>query len=474
MTNPTNQTAELQAGLARVLGAAWHAGEVEVRDVVRLSGGASRQTWSLTAVRPGGDPERLVLQRTSPSALATVASGREAALLREAAAQGVPVPEVVAASVDGVGRLEPAGEVPEEWVLARHVDGETLGRRILRDDAFAVARSRLTAQCGEALAGIHRMRPDGIPGLAEMYPSARYRQVLDALGEPHPVFELALRWLAGHRPPRRTPALVHGDFRLGNLIVDADGLRAVLDWELPHLGNPVEDLGWLCVRAWRFGGELPVAGVGTREELLAAYEGAGGTSVDPDELRWWEVSGTLAWGVICIAQADRHRSGGERSVELATIGRRVCENEWDLCRLLQPELAEHVHAAASSDGPGAVASEAFPDQPHDVPTASELLEAARGYLDETARPLLEGRPAFHARVASNALAIVQRQWELGAGQAAAHAERLKQLGFSDDRALAASIREGGLAGREEELWEALTAAAHDKLQVANPTYAERP
>jgi hypothetical protein len=344
-----------------------------------------------------------------------------------------------------------------------------------------------------------------------MHPADRYRGVLDSLAQPHPVFELALRWLADHRPAPRPATLVHGDFRLGNLIIGPDGLRAVLDWELPHIGNPVEDLGWLCVRAWRFGGALPVAGVGTREALLAAYEQAGGSPVDPEELRWWEVSGTLAWGVICIAQAERHRSGGERSVELATIGRRVCENEWDLCRLLQPELADEVHAAApegsgserGDDGAGgdgarrdgsagarpagevpagggpagevpAGGGESFPDQPHDVPTAVELLEAVRGYLDDTARPLLEGRPAFHARVASNALAIVQRQWELGAGQAAAHAARLEQLGFTDDRALAASIRDGDFAGRDDELWHAVTAAAHDKLRVANPRYADRP
>lgn len=460
--------AEVQAGLEHVLEGAWGVGGVEVRDVVRLSGGASRQTWSLMARRPDGAEERLVLQRTASTGLQTAAAGREAALLREAASQGVPVPEVVAASGDGFGRLDEAGEGAEEWVLARHVEGETLARRILRDDAFAAARTSLTAQCGEALAGIHRMRTDGIPGLFEMYPAERYRQVLDMLNQPHPVFELALRWLQEHQPTARPDTLVHGDFRLGNLIIDSDGLRAVLDWELPHIGNPVEDLGWLCVRAWRFGGGRPVAGVGEREELLAAYAAAGGSEVALEELRWWEVSGTLAWGVICIVQADRHRSGGERSVELAAIGRRVCENEWDLCRLLQPDLVHSLHETAEPR------SEPFPNGPHDVPSVPELLEAVRGYLDDTARPLLEGRPAFHARVASNALAIVQREWELGAGQAAAHRQRLHTLGYSTDEELTRAIREGELAGREEEVWEAVTAAAHDKLQVANPSYADRP
>jgi aminoglycoside phosphotransferase (APT) family kinase protein len=139
-----------------------------------------------------------------------------------------------------------------------------------------------------------------------------------------------LRWLDAHRPPPHGPAIVHGDFRLGNLVVGRDGLAAALDWELAHRGDPAEDLGWLCVKAWRFGASAPVAGLGDHDELLQAYEGAGGAHIDRATLHWWETLGTLKWGVICIMQARRHLSGAERSVELATIGRRVCENEWDV------------------------------------------------------------------------------------------------------------------------------------------------
>ncbi len=159
------------------------------------------------------------------------------------------------------------------------------------------------------------------------------------------MFELALTELAASQPPPREPVLVHGDFRLGNLIVGPEGLRAVLDWELTHAGNPAEDLGWLCVKAWRFGAGAPVAGLGSREELLAAYRAAGGADIGLDELRWWEMLGTLRWGVICLTQAWAHLSGAHRSVELAAIGRRVCEQEWDLLLLLDPE------AAARAAGP---------------------------------------------------------------------------------------------------------------------------
>lgn len=151
---------------------------------------------------------------------------------------------------------------------------------------------------------------------------------------PNATFELGLRWLDAHRPPTRPAALVHGDFRLGNLIVGPDGLRAVLDWELVHLGDPLEDLGWLCTRAWRFGEAPAVGGFGSIEQLLAAYRAGGGGDVDPAALHWWQVYGTLRWGVICIGQAAVHLAGLQRSVELAAIGRRVCENEHDLLLLL--------------------------------------------------------------------------------------------------------------------------------------------
>src|SRR4029077_10049437 len=154
----------------------------------------------------------------------------------------------------------------------------------------------------------------------------------------HPAFELGLRWLDAHTPTGaavRASALVHGDFRNGNIIVGPDGIVAVLDWELAHLGDPIEDLGWLCVKSWRFGvNDKLVGGFGDISDLLDAYEQASGVRVDEETLRYWVVFGTLKWGVITIAQAFTHLSGAVRSVELATLGRRVSEMEWDLLNLL--------------------------------------------------------------------------------------------------------------------------------------------
>ncbi|MFG6199314.1 phosphotransferase family protein [Nonomuraea sp. JJY05] len=304
----------------------------------RLPGGASRETWALNVVTGSGRHE-LILRLDSPGAALEAGAplASEAALMRAASDAGVPVPAVVAAG--------------ESYILMTRVAGETIPRKILRDDAYAAARPLLAAQCGRALAAIHRMPPSCLaqeaPAEEAEDPLRRWRDVLDLLGEPHPVFELALRRLAADRPAdhfadhsadhsagtRRT--VVHGDFRNGNLIVGPDGIRAVLDWELAHLGDPLEDLGWLCVKAWRFGSPLPVGGFGGYDELIDAYEAAGGHPVDRDALRWWETFGVLKWGIICVLQTMRHLRGGARSVELAAIGRRVCENEWDLLRMLR-------------------------------------------------------------------------------------------------------------------------------------------
>lgn len=293
-----------------------------------LSGGASRQTWSVDAVHGDGRISPLILQRARAGAVATGGGmATEAALLRVAASSGVPVPRLVASG----GADSPLGA---PWLLMERLDGETIPRKILRDDLYAGARERLAGQCGRALAAIHALPPEAVPGLEEQDQLTQYRELLATLGEPHPTFELAFRRLEAERPHGGTRCVVHGDFRNGNLIVGPDGLRAVLDWELAHVGDPFEDLGWLCVRAWRFKGPGRVGGFGSREDLFAAYEEAGGGPVDVDAVGWWELLGTVKWGVMCILQAQAHLSGMSRSVELAAIGRRVCENEHDVLLLL--------------------------------------------------------------------------------------------------------------------------------------------
>jgi aminoglycoside phosphotransferase (APT) family kinase protein len=381
-------------------------GDVTVQGITRLSGGASRETWAFDAVLADGSVTGLVLRRDPPGRPSEPgAMGREARAISAARVAGLAVPEVLVAD-DEPGLLGSAG------LVMRRVPGETIARRILRDDRYDRARDALVGQVAGFAAGLHGLPVPG--GLLAPDPLADLRARLDELGADgqiasSEVFERAFDALARNRPPPREPVLVHGDLRLGNLIVDEDGLAAVIDWELVHAGQPAEDLGWLCVRAWRFGGTAAAAGLASREQLLAAYRGAGGAEISADELRWWETLGTLRWGVICMAQAWVHLSGAYRSVELATIGRRVCEQEWDLLTLLEPEAA----ARAAARRPRPSADPRRSPAPHGRPTASELLDAVRGYLTDQVMPGTSGQLAFHARVAANALTIVTRELDLG-------------------------------------------------------------
>jgi aminoglycoside phosphotransferase (APT) family kinase protein len=383
----------------------------------------------------------------------------EADAMRACRRAGLPVPEVL---VDDDGSsLGTAG-----LVMAR-VPGETLARRILRDDEFATARQVLAEQLGRFLAGLHAIDPGEVPGLEPADSLAQYWTAYETLDDVSPAFEAAYRWLDAHRPPPAGQVVVHGDLRMGNVIVGEDGLRAAIDWELVHLGDPIEDLGWLCVKAWRFGAPLPVGGVGTVEQLIGAYEDESGTRVDRDSFHWWLVQKTLQWGIGCMGQAAVHLLGAVRSVELAAIGRRVAEQEWDLVELLAPEAwvtARAQPAAEPGDEPGL----------HGRPTAAELLDAARGFLTDTVMGATRGHVSFHTRVAANVLGIVERQLVLGPAQEARFRDGLRRLGASSASELCRAIRGGGLDHRQDDLWTFVASSVRDRLAVANPKHLARP
>ena len=338
MTTPPEDA--LAAGLRELIAEATGSDPGELRLSV-IPGGASRETFLVES-----DGGRWVLRRDpvgEPGSFAPLET--EFRVVQAAAAAGVPVANGLAFEPAG-GRLEGAG------LLMDHVEGTSVAPRVLRRAELESARSALPAQLGEALARIHSIDARAIDGVsasdadAALAACALWEGVVDQIGEPLPAVEAGLRWLRiNPPPPAERECLVHGDFRLGNLIVDESGLAAVIDWELCHAGDPAEDVGWLCVRSWRFGNDdLPVAGVGTLDQLLAAYENAGGQPPSIERIRWWEAMGNVKWAVICARQAHDHLTGARPSAELASLGRRICEPEWDLLELLP--------AASSASRPG--------------------------------------------------------------------------------------------------------------------------
>jgi aminoglycoside phosphotransferase (APT) family kinase protein len=437
---------------------------VEVTGVTRLSGGASRQSFRVDC-DTGAGHRSFVVQRVRPQGI-TSGIAREADAVRAAADAGVPVPQVIVATDDAQVLGGPA-------MVVEFLPGETLARLLLRDERFATARLRLPRQAAAALAAVHRMDD---PGLRSEDPVATLEMLHRSMGRAQPVFEFALRWLAANRPtPPATPVVVHGDFRLGNLLTDDQGLVAVLDWELAHLGDPVEDLAWACVKAWRFGSELPALGLCGVDTWVDAYAAAGGKRPDTDHLRWWLVYGTLRWGVICELQAAAHLSGAVDSIELAMLGRRVAETEHDLLDLLgllDRSAAPDASASAEPGGPTGHSAATAQDRepPHDPPSMDVLLGAVERFLDAEVTGATTGQVRFHARVAANAVRVVRRQLAAGAAPGVDHAARLATLGVNDDAGLAAAITRGTFDQRHDELAAVLVPAVVAKLQVAAPAY----
>ncbi len=325
----------LQAAVVRLIGPPG-----DIIALRRLTGGATKSTWAFTA-RVGDRELPLVLQLSAerPAAsggelaqLPRVVGRNDADLMMAAARAGVPTPPIRAVLAD---------EFDRGGYIMDFVPGETIARRLLREPGFAPLRAGFAAQCGEILAGIHAIDHAEVAFLRRFDAPAQvdlYRRIFLSYDHPVPALDLGFRWAADHAPEARRIAVVHGDFRMGNLICGAERIAAVIDWEVGHLGDPLEDLGWLCVKTWRFGGASPVGGIGRREDLFAAYERATGSAVLPSAVRFWEVFGSIKWAVMCLMKGQAHRRpGGERSVEQHAIGRRMAEPIYDFLQLLAGE-----------------------------------------------------------------------------------------------------------------------------------------
>lgn len=376
----------LDDAVARILGLGGVA-----ESVTRLTGGANMESWSFDR-----DGRGYVLRRAPSSELM---AGRvyghdvEAALIRLASAYGVRAPEVLGELVeaDGLG----------SGYLMRRVDAAVDPRAILADPA-----PPLLDDIARELARIHAIPLDEVPPVVPRSDTGAMVEALvtrfEAYGGDRPVMALALCWLRDHLPGLVEPVLLHGDFRIGNLMADANGLAAVLDWELAHIGDRHQDLAYGCINSWRFGHiDRPAFGVGRLRDLFAAYERESGVIVDPARFRFWLIYSTLWWGLCCLEMADIWRSGRDRSLERAVIGRRASETEVDLLMLLEDDAPEGERGAIALP-----ASESGIERGE--PSQGELLEALIDWIERDVKPRLSGRDRFQANVALNALGMLQR------------------------------------------------------------------
>ena len=313
---------------------------VEISEMRALAGGASRESWSLVAT-VGGEAQTLVLRKDYPTQMNDNALTRveEFTLMRAAFEAGVRVAKVRFVCDD-----------PEvlglPFFLMDYVAGESIGRKVIRAPELERARDLLPEQMAAQLARIHQIdatrddlsflsRPEAGMSPARDAVESVYT-LLDALEIRNPAFEFALRWAARQAPATADLTFIHGDFRLGNLLVDDEGLTAVIDWEFGHVGDPHEEIGYLCMRDWRFGNDhLRAAGLCDRERFITAYEAQSGRSINRATADWWEILGNIRWGAICLSQANRHLSGQDPSVELASLGRRSSEMQLEALRLIE-------------------------------------------------------------------------------------------------------------------------------------------
>ncbi|AMU93955.1 tyrosine protein kinase [Sphingopyxis terrae subsp. terrae NBRC 15098] len=417
------------------------AGTGDLSNLTRLSGGANMESWAFDW---GGGAYVL---RRAPSA--EYMEGRpyghpvEAALVRAAHAGGVKAPEVI-------GVLSDADGMGTGYVM-RRVIAEVSPAKIL-----AAPPPSLVADLGRELALIHALPRAAIPAEIPVMDTAAALAELKArflsYGGDRPAIALAVKWCEDHLPEPADPVLVHGDYRMGNVMVDADGLAAVLDWELAHLGDAHEDLAFGCMTVWRFGMlDKPAFGVGSLDDYFAAYEAAGGRPVDRDRFKYWLVYRTLWWALGCLQMGQAWRSGADTTVERVVVGRRTAEQELDIIRLLEGGAPAAERGAPLPPSPAAAAA------PVGEPTTQEMVQAVRDWLGEAIKPQAEGHGKFQVAVAMNALGIVMR--DLGAGIRA------------EDKALAGDILAGRVTLAEPGLLARLRRAVLDKCAVDSPKYA---
>lgn len=441
-------------------------GFVSLDKAERLSGGASQETYRLEVTTEQGT-EVLAMRRAPGGEHVEATPGHpglavEALLMQSARAVGVPEPEIHYV-------LEPQDELGDGFIM-QWLEGIALGAKVVRAPELDGVRDRLAFLCGEALGRIHSidLHATGLEKhLDVMSPQAFIEQTWEryrAFDTAQPMIDYAGRWLQEHAPADFTPALVHNDFRNGNIMFSEQGIVAVLDWEVAHIGDPMRDLGWICTNSWRFGrSDLPVGGFGHYADLFAGYESVMGTPVDPERVRFWEVFGSFWWAIGCLGMAEHYRTGPDKTVERPAIGRRSSECQVDCVNLLIPGPVELVDPAVAESS--------------DMPRVDELIVSVRDFLRQDVMQETTGRSHFLSRVAGNSLDIVLR--ELASGDTAREAELagLRRLLGAEDTLqalrwqLTHGLRDGSIALESPGLAEHLRSTVVNQVAIDQPKYS---
>ena len=301
-----------------------------VTDLEYLTGGASNETWKFFFSSKTEKKHMIFRRSLGESSPMAISKRDEASIQQLAFKKGAPVAKIIA--------IADKNSTLGDAYIMKHIEGETIARKILRDKEYSQAKKKLAYECGEAIAKIHQVPINNFKNMQVSSPKDLIHQLYltyEGFKQPLPVFEFAFKWLEDQDFGEPIEKLVHGDFRLGNLIISKKGLEAVIDWELAHIGNPIQDLGWICVNSWRFGhSKNIVGGFGEIDDLLSGYSSVCKNNITHKQIKTWQIFGTLRWGVICLIQTFSHLYGRTNSVEKAAIGRRVSETEIDLINLI--------------------------------------------------------------------------------------------------------------------------------------------
>lgn len=458
--------------LARFLAESAEAGNAIVNRPALLAGGAIRENWGFTAIFDGGrldGHQKLVLRTDAATGIASSLSrAEEFAVLKAVYAAGVAAPEPLFVCADDA-------VIGKPFFVMRCLPGTPQGRTITSDPALETVSS-LAFRLGEELAHLQTVRPARpdlafLPAVGALEHIAAFRAYLDRHPNPRPVLEWAIRWIDRHTPAPLPPVLCHRDFRTGNYLVDHGELTGILDWEFAGWGDPDEDIGWFCCKGWRFARlDREAGGIAGREPFYAGYEAASGRRLDPERVRFWEVLANVRWAVIALQQSDRYLLGGARDLSTAIIGRRATECELELLMLL-----DETGPPASCRYAGV--TPAIPNVSRDLPSPGELLALGREWLLEELLPLIPPDRERELRLVATAMAIAEREEDIGPAMAREIEVGLEQFyGFAYDdplRRLAADLRGGAFepcGGREAAARAVLWRLTIGKLRMGNPQF----